>query len=106
MNVQESFSRVRIQEANVDLDEHEEQDLKRVLRASLEQSVKILDEQNMNDEDFLRSVVDTAVGLAVETYVAGRCYEEQFNSSETFPIDLPKEVLGDFIQFLYTRRVA
>lgn len=106
MNVQDSFSRDRIQEANVDLDPEEEQDLREILRASMEQSVKILDEQNMSDEEFLRSVVSSAIQLAAETYVAGRCYEEQYVSSETFPIDLPKEVLGEFIQFLFSRGAA
>jgi hypothetical protein len=103
VDIRESFSRVRIQAANVDLDEEEEQTLRQIVRDVMESTVANLNEENMSDENFLARVLDSAVNTAMQTFVAGRCYEEQYAQSETFPVDLPKEVLGDFIQFLARR---
>ena len=104
MDIKGAFERPNQEAANVVLDENEFDDLSTYLRLQLEEFVDGLNESNINEDQVHAALLAEALNLALKTFVAGRCYEEQYASPSTFPIDLPSDVLSDVITLLVRRR--
>lgn len=105
MNIPEAFDGSNQQKAHVELDQEEFEELTTYLRAELEEFVDGLNQSNINEDQVHTALLAEALNLAIKTFVAGRCYEEQYSvSSDTFPVDLPKDVLSDVITILVRRR--
>lgn len=104
MNIPEAFDESNQAKAHVELDQEEFAELTSFLRSEMEREVEELNDTNMSDEQFVTALITEGLRLALRAFVGGRCYEEQYSTSDTFPIDLPKDVLGDVITILARRR--
>lgn len=104
MNIPEAFEASNQEAANVVLDEEEFDAVTSHLHSLMEERVESLNNLNINEDQVQGALLREGLNLALRAFVAGRCYEEQYANSETFPIDLPKDVLSDFIEFLSSRR--